>query len=94
MSVLTIAGVYRDGKVELAEQPADVTEARVIVVFLPVDQAVEEQDKPTQDRAEARRAAGQRLLALLKEGDHLGGPPYRKREELYDRVNRYGERNG
>jgi hypothetical protein len=33
----TIEGVYRDGKVELSEAPADVDEARVIVTFLPED---------------------------------------------------------
>jgi hypothetical protein len=94
MMLQTIKGIFRDGKVELTEQPTNVTEARVVVVFLPVEQAAQEQTKLTQDHAEARRAAGRRLLALLKEGDHLGGPPYPKREELYDRVNRYGERNG
>jgi hypothetical protein len=28
-------GIYRNGKVELSEQPADFTEARVLVTFLP-----------------------------------------------------------
>ena len=37
MPVLTsIEGIYKDGKVELAEVPEDVREARVIVTFLPV----------------------------------------------------------
>jgi hypothetical protein len=94
MMLQTIEGIYRDGKVELAEQPTNVTEARVMVIFLPVEPAAEGQAQPAQDRDEARRAAGRRLLALLDEGDHLGGPPYPKREELYDRVNRYGEGNG
>jgi len=31
----TVEGIYRDGKVELLETPADVDEARVIVTFLP-----------------------------------------------------------
>lgn len=31
----TVEGIYRDGKVELFEAPADVVEARVIVTFLP-----------------------------------------------------------
>lgn len=30
----TVSGTYRDGRVELAEQPAGVTQARVIVTFL------------------------------------------------------------
>jgi hypothetical protein len=28
-------GIYRDGKVELLETPADIQETRVIVTFLP-----------------------------------------------------------
>ena len=31
----SVEGIYRDGKVELLETPADVDEARVIVTFLP-----------------------------------------------------------
>lgn len=31
----SVEGIYRDGKVELLETPADVEEARVIVTFLP-----------------------------------------------------------
>jgi hypothetical protein len=31
----TVEGIYRDGKIELLETPADVDEARVIVTFLP-----------------------------------------------------------
>jgi len=30
-----VEGIYRDGKVELLETPPGVTEARVIVTFLP-----------------------------------------------------------
>jgi len=32
--MLTVEGTYKDGKVELAEKPAQVTEARVLVTFL------------------------------------------------------------
>jgi hypothetical protein len=32
--MLTIEGTYKDGKVELAEKPAQVTAARVLVTFL------------------------------------------------------------
>jgi len=31
----SVQGVYRDGKIELLETPANVKEARVIVTFLP-----------------------------------------------------------
>jgi uncharacterized membrane protein len=31
----SVEGIYKDGKVELLETPKDVTEARVIITFLP-----------------------------------------------------------
>jgi hypothetical protein len=34
-----VEGVYRDGKVELLERPADISEGRVIVTFLPATTA-------------------------------------------------------
>ncbi len=34
----TVEGIYRDGRIELMETPAEITEARVIVTFLPLDQ--------------------------------------------------------
>jgi hypothetical protein len=33
----SVEGVYRDGRVELAQQPADIKQARVIVTFLPAE---------------------------------------------------------
>ena len=30
----TVEGLYRDGRVELTEKPADIAESRVIVTFL------------------------------------------------------------
>jgi len=82
MASLEIEGIYRDGQIELSELPDGVREARVRVVFFPDE---EEQRK-------MRREAGRRLVALLEKGFHLGGPPYPKREELYDRVERIGKR--
>ncbi len=32
--MLTVEGTYKDGKIELAETPANVDEARVLVTFL------------------------------------------------------------
>lgn len=32
--MLTIEGTYKDGKVELAEKPAQINESRVLVTFL------------------------------------------------------------
>ncbi len=34
----TVEGIYRNGRIELKETPAEITEARVIVTFLPLDQ--------------------------------------------------------
>jgi hypothetical protein len=88
MALLTVEGVYRDGKVELAETPAGVEEARVMVVFLPAEGAGKAEASPTEAEA-ARRAASERLLARMRKGYHLGGGrPYEKREELYDRLER------
>jgi hypothetical protein len=33
--LLAVEGIYRDGKIELSEIPADVKVARVLVTFLP-----------------------------------------------------------
>lgn len=33
----SVEGVYRDGKVELLQLPADIQQARVIVTFLPAE---------------------------------------------------------
>jgi hypothetical protein len=90
-TMLTITGVYRGGKVEFAEQPAGVGEdVPVLVTFLPVNQP--SQPEPTtgadESAAAARRAAGAQLVEMLKKGINLGGPPYPRREELYDRVQR------
>jgi hypothetical protein len=32
--MITVEGTYKDGKVELAKQPAEITESRVLVTFL------------------------------------------------------------
>jgi hypothetical protein len=32
-----VEGIYRQGKIELLETPPDVTEARVVVTFLPLE---------------------------------------------------------
>ena len=90
-TMLTIAGVYRDGKVEFAERPAGVGEdVPVLVTFLPASQGSEpEPSAPATE--EARQAAWERFLARLKQGIPFGGPPYPRREELYDRFDRCNE---
>jgi hypothetical protein len=85
---LTITGIYRDGKVELSQRPEGLTEdASVLVAFLPEDARIAPGPEAgmADAEAEARRAADQRFLEMLKKGINFGGPPYPKREELYDR---------
>ena len=36
-----VEGVYRKGKIELAEKPSGIDEARVIVTFLPAGESVD-----------------------------------------------------
>jgi hypothetical protein len=69
-----IEGIYKDGQVELLEQPEGLREARVIVTFLPLT-------APERSRDEAR----DRMLARMRAGLSLGGPPYPTRDEIYDR---------
>jgi hypothetical protein len=86
MPLLTVEGVYRDGKVELVESPNRVpASARVLVTFLTgVDTAIRTGEAIADDRESLRQQA----FAQMKEGLHLGGPPYPRREELYDRFDR------
>ena len=90
-SLLTVAGVYRDGKVEFVERPAGVGEdVPVLVTFLPASPGGV--SEPSAHAAEeARQAARERFLARLRQGMPFGGPPYPKREELYDRFDRHDE---
>jgi hypothetical protein len=94
MGLLTVEGVYHDGKVELQETPPEVPRrARVLVTFLPAAGGEEAIDELTAQETARREAAG-RLLARLNEGINFGGPPYPRREELYERASRYGEGDG
>jgi hypothetical protein len=69
-------GVYENGRIELAERPPGVERARVYVTFM-VDRPPPAKGAPTE--------ALEDWLAFLREGLALGGPPYPKRDELYDR---------
>ena len=80
MAPWIVEGIYRDGRVELTERPEGVDDgARVRVAILPA-----EVDDAT------RREAGDRLMARLRQGIELGGPPYPKRDSLHDREDRPG----
>ena len=39
--LMSVEGVYRDGKVELQQLPADIRQARVIVTFLPAEGSID-----------------------------------------------------
>lgn len=41
MSLITVQGRYKDGKVDLAEAPSGIHEAKVLVTFLPGNQPPE-----------------------------------------------------
>jgi hypothetical protein len=86
MPLLTVEGVYKDGRVELTERPAHVGEsARVLVTFLPANG---ERETPAADERLEREALRQQAFQRMKQGIHFGGPPYPRREELYDRFDR------
>jgi hypothetical protein len=44
--IASVQGIFRDGKVELLEQPpSDISEARVVITFLPNAQSVQLADR-------------------------------------------------
>jgi hypothetical protein len=87
MSIIETHGVLRGNVVELEEHPTLPEGVRVKVKL-----ELEEATQPSSVTAakEERRAAWARALARMEKGYHLGGPPYPKREELYDRFDRKG----
>ena len=86
MSFVTVEGIYKDGKVELAERPEHVNEAaRVLVTFLPTSGSSE---MPIIGESQDRESLRQQAFARMKEGMHLGGPPYPTGEEPLDRFDR------
>jgi hypothetical protein len=83
MGLLTLEGVYKNGQVELTEQPdLPGKTARVLVTFLPQNEPVV---TPPADECEDRETLRRKAFARMKTGIHVGGPPYPRREELYDR---------
>jgi hypothetical protein len=83
MPLLTVEGIYKEGKIELTEPPPHIeAAARVLVTFLPSGDLIHTSiEHEIQDRETLRQQA----FAQMKEGIHFGGPPYPRREELYDR---------
>jgi len=76
MMLTTVEGLYENGRIVLAEQPRGVERAKVYVTF--VVEGTGAQKSPPTDALEE-------WLAFLREGLPLGGGPYPKRDELYDR---------
>lgn len=75
VKVLTaVEGIYKDGEVELLERPEGLREARVVVTFLP----------PASTEL-SREEARTRMLSRMRAGIPLGGAPYPKRKDIYDR---------
>jgi hypothetical protein len=86
MSLLTIEGTYKDGKIELAENPDWLGgETPVLVTFL---RGSRHEPSPKDEVDDDREAKRQRAFARMEAGLHLGGPPYPHREELHDRFDR------
>jgi hypothetical protein len=72
--LVSVEGVYRDGKVDLSEAPAGIAEARVIVTFLPTASPVERGtqardhiDLETRDISVAQAASLRARLAAFAE---------------------------
>jgi hypothetical protein len=75
MAPLIVEGIYKDGRVELAERPEGVAEGvKVTVTF-----AESRHDADTTERERLRQDA----FAQMSRGLDLGGPPYLTREEIY-----------
>lgn len=77
MSLITVEGTYREGRVELDEAPAEAApEARVLVTFLPSCDTA----PLTGGTVEEART---RVLARMRRGIDFGGGTF-KREEVYE----------
>lgn len=90
MTVLTIKGVNRDGRVERSERPAGIAkDAPVLVTFLPADRTRPRLESETADRERLRREA----FDLMDRGLDLGGLPHLTCKENYDeRIRELDER--
>jgi len=66
----SVRGVIEDGQIRLPE-PLTLADGTVVEITITVPTASEQ--------------ARERQRRLLREGLHLGGPPYPRREELYER---------
>lgn len=80
MALRSIRGVYRNGQIELEEKPEGITEAQVVVTFMP------QMDEQT------RNALRQRFFKRMEQGIDFGSEPLPTREEIYEeRIGRYNK---
>ncbi len=83
MAITEIEGTYRDGKVELAELPAGIFSARVVVTFFPEGAPAIEGDDRQAAGARLLEALRRQVLSEIEQGAPMGGSPYPTREEIY-----------
>lgn len=79
MMLVTVKGVYKDGKVELTETPAEVKEAEVLVTFLPISHDEERmfESEVFVPGEETRQATRERVFARMERGYRPGGSPWK-----------------
>jgi hypothetical protein len=86
MALLTLEGIYKEGKLEFTETDIQVpAEARVLITFLPATLTQAPLDSRRGGDMDEREALRQQAFAQMEAGISLGGHPYPKREELYQR---------
>lgn len=81
MALTAVEGIYRNGKVELMETPAEMEGAKVVVTFLSADPNAIEQQK------QEREAARARMFARMRKGLDFGGEKFNRAEIYEDRMN-------
>ena len=74
MGLLTLEGIYKNGKIELCEPACGVEESRVTVTFLDAEARVS---------AERREELRKEFIAHLGVGIDFGDMPFPSREEMY-----------
>lgn len=84
--VRAVEGTFKDGKLELPELGATLRDGARVIVWLIDETAIE--PAGDMDSAERERLM-QEMFAEMDLGLRMGGRPYARREDLYDRLNRW-----
>lgn len=82
MDILTVDGVYENGRVELMEEPEGVEKARVRVTFF------------LNEQEDSREAARQRAFARMRAGIDFGGVKFDRAELYAERMQELDARRG